>query len=349
MSSSDSEDHDYGLPVSYYKRKKTNTSSLRPGSNNKFSNLKVEEAEYCTSSEVKARPGPASSKSKMFKSLATPIDSKQKFQSGDDPSTFQSAMSKSTKVEARVGPTSSKSKMSKPLTASSKQKLPSSGDPTPSLSSMSKYNLHLQSNGWRIGNVEIAKGYEEYLVKSSFVKMFIRKDGVEDVVTEENDVDDVGSSKDTTRESKFTILTEDLECSSSSEDKDGENNDDIWNNNNENSGSDTSSDEDHGDTNAIKNNNNDDDLSITISSDSEDEGRQTNVETSSSTRSTNVPKKINTQISTDNLKLFYQDYEGAGETRKIRCNLCPGRRVLRWKSFPKHIRNVHEGHERQVC
>ena len=69
MSSSDSEDHDYGLPVSYYKRKKTNSSSLRPGSNNKFSNLKVEEAEDCTSSEVKARPGPASSKSKISKSL----------------------------------------------------------------------------------------------------------------------------------------------------------------------------------------------------------------------------------------------------------------------------------------
>ena len=262
-----------------------------------------------------------------------------------------SSLSKSTKVEARVGPTSSKSKMSKPLTASSKQKLPSSGDPTPSLSSMSKYNLHLQSNGWRIGNVEIAKGYEEYLVKSSFVKMFIRKDGVEDVVKEENDVDDVGSSKDTTRESKFTILTEDLECSSSSDDKDGENNDDVRNNDNENSGSDTSSDEDHGDKNenVIKNNNNDDDLSITISSDSEDEGRQTNVKTSSSTRSTNVTKKINTNTSTDNLKLFYEDYEGAGKTRKIRCNLCPGRRVLRWKSFPKHIRNVHEIHERQVC
>ena len=119
MSSSDSEDHDYGLPVSYYKRKKTNSSSLRPGSNNKFSNLQVEEAEYCTYSKVNARAGPASSKFKMFKSLATPIDSKQKFQSGDDPSTFQSAMSKSTKLEARAGPTSSKSRLSKVLTASS--------------------------------------------------------------------------------------------------------------------------------------------------------------------------------------------------------------------------------------
>ena len=69
MSSSDSEDFDHGLPVSYYKRMKTNNSSLRPGSNKKFSNLKVEEAEYCTSSEVKARPGPASSKSKISKSL----------------------------------------------------------------------------------------------------------------------------------------------------------------------------------------------------------------------------------------------------------------------------------------
>ena len=140
-----------------------------------------------------------------------------------------------------------------------------------------------------------------------------------------------------------------LQWSSSSEDKDSENNDDVRNNDNENSGSDTSSNEDHGDTNAIKTKSNNNDLSITISSDSEDEGRQTNVKTSSSTRSTNVTKKINTNTSTDNLKLFYEDYEGAGKTRKIRCNLCPGRKVLRWKSFPKHIRNVHEIHERQVC
>ena len=194
MSSSDSEDFDHGLPVSYYKRMKTNNSSLRPGSNKKFSNLKVEEAQDCSLSEAKARPGPTSYKSKMLKSLTTPIDSKQKLQSGGDLSTFQSAMSKSTKVEVRAGPTSFKTKMSKLLTASSKQKQPASCDPTPSLSSMSKYNLHLQSNGWRIGNVEIVKGYEEYLVKSSFEKMFIRRNGVEDVVKEENDVDDVGSS-----------------------------------------------------------------------------------------------------------------------------------------------------------
>ena len=59
---------------------------------------------------------------------------------------------------------------------------------------MSKYNLHLQSNGWRIGIVEIDKGYVEYLIKYSFVKIFIRKVDVEDVVKEENDVDDVWSS-----------------------------------------------------------------------------------------------------------------------------------------------------------
>ena len=56
---------------------------------------------------------------------------------------------------------------------------------------MSKYNLHLQSNGWRIGIVEIDKGYVEYLIKYSYVKIFIRKVDVEDVVKEENYVDDV--------------------------------------------------------------------------------------------------------------------------------------------------------------
>ena len=104
--------------------------------------------------------------------------------------------------------------------------------------------------------------------------MFIRKEGVKEV-KEEKDIDDVGNSTDTTRESKFTLLAEDLEFSKTSEDKDGENIDDVRNNDNENIDSDTFTDEDHRETNAIKINNNNDDLFITISSDLEDEGKET--------------------------------------------------------------------------
>ena len=174
--------------------------------------------------------------------------------------------------------------------------------------------------------------------------MFIRKEGVKEV-KEEKDIDDVGNSTDTTRESKFTLLAEDLEFSKTSEDKDGENIDDVRNNDNENIDSDTFTDEDHRETNAIKINNNNDDLFITISSDLEDEGK----ETFSSCWSTNIQKKLNTKTSTVSLKCFYEHYKGTVEKRKIHCRLCLGSNILQYKSFPKHIKNVHERHEKQKC
>ena len=233
--------------------------------------------------------------------------------------------STSSKVKANVGPAFSKiTNALAPVSVKKEMETQVVGDST------TKYDLHLRSNGWRIGNVEIVEGYEEYLVKSSFKEIFLLKDSVK----EEQEENNVRSSKNTTIESTLTSLKEDLDCSSSSEEEDSENSEELDNDVND---SDTSHD-------VSKVNNNNNDSSHTISSDSADEETLSKVKTSSPHRFQD--KKINM---TERFKLLYENYEGTGKNRRVRCKLCPGSHVLTFRNFHQHIRNVHERHERQEC
>ena len=85
-------------------------------------------------------------------------------------------------------------------------------------------------------------------------------------------------------------------------------------------------------------NNNDDDPSITISSDSEDDETYTKL--------AGTPRK---EIVSQRYKLFYENYEGTENNRKVRCKLCPGRYILSFANFHRHIKYVHENHGRQKC
>jgi len=242
-----------------------------------------------------------------------------------------SSMSSNLKT-TQAGPMSSKRKSYEPATALV--------DRGPS-ASMSKFNLHLQSNSRKIGYVSIDKGHEELLIKSSFMKMFLCKDDIkEEKVELEPDVNDVGSSKNATNESNFTLL-QDLEYSSSgSDDNDRDDNDDDM----KNSDSDTSSEEEL--ENMNETNNNDEDSSITISSDSEDEVKPQTVKSPATSRTKHVPKKMSI---TDRFRLLYENYEGTGKKRRVRCKLCPGTYILTFRNFHKHVANVHENHERKEC
>ena len=208
-----------------------------------------------------------------------------------------------------------------------------------------KFNIHLQSNGRNIGSVEIENGFEEYLVNSTFVEMFLCKEEIEEKaemdVVDKDAVEE--SSKNPKRRSNFDLLKEDLECSSSSEDEDSDSDGNL----DDDSDSDTSSSDEEDeyvknvDTgNTSKNNNNDENPSVTISSDSE--GNEAH-------KVINAPKMKKFSIS-DRFKLFYNNYEGEGKKRKVRCKLCPGNHVMLHTNFHRHIKEVHEpGRARRTC
>jgi len=199
-------------------------------------------------------------------------------------------------------------------------------DKGPSTIAKSKYSLHLLPNRRKVGYVSIEERFEELVVHSSFLGMFLIKDVEED--NEEPYVDDVGSFKNTTEESNITSLHQDLECSSSDDnDVDGENDEEELGNRNDK-------------------NNNDEDSSITISSDSEDEENPLDVKPSITSRTKEVSKEMRL---TDRFRLFYENYEGTVKKRRVRCKLCPGIKIVSFTHFRRHIRNVHENHGRKEC
>ena len=177
------------------------------------------------------------------------------------------------------------------------------------------------------------KGYEDYLVKSSLFEMFLCKEGIDE--REETGADD-GCSKDTTHVSNLSMLEEDLECSSSDENDDNDDDD----SDSDTSSSDEEKEHENNDKTGkdFEKNNNDDDPSITISSDSEDDKSKVAV----------TPKKKEI-VGSQRYKLFYEDYEGTGKRRKVRCKLCPGNHILTFSNFHWHIKYVHENHGRQTC
>lgn len=295
---SSSEYVEHNLPLSYYKKRKSS------GSGPKTSILKAEEDPM--SSKMFSTPVPASSKSKVPKTAAGPMSFKR------TPNPVSHMPSKQNPQDEVVGGSS--------------------------LTPMSKFNLHLQSSRRKIGHLSIVKGYEEYLVKSTFTEMFLCKDGVKEE-KEETDADEIGSSKTATDESNFTSLQEDLEFSSSDDDDSDKDDDDV-----KNSDSDTSSGEGGEELRTNDKptsvNNNDGEASTIISSDSEDEEERITTARSSIPRIADITERI---------KCFYDYVEGEGIKRKVRCKLCPGMTILQFKSFHQHIKNVHENHERQKC
>ena len=229
------------------------------------------------------------------------------------------------------------SKLDKEGTKLAEQKVLDEGCIPPATNVTLKYNLHLQSNGTKIGSLNIMKGYEDNLAKSSLFEMFLCKEGAD----EKEETGPGGHdrcSKDTTHVSNVSMLEEDLECSSSDENDDYDDDDSY----SDTSSSDEEDEQENNDETEkdLEKNNNDDDPSITISSDSEDD------ETYKSKVAGTPKKEI---VSSQCYKLFYENYEGTGNNRKVRCKLCPGSYILSFANFHRHIKYVHENHERQTC
>ena len=76
-------------------------------------------------------------------------------------------------------------------------------------------------------------------------------------------------------------------------------------------------------------NNNNDDFHIYMSLDVKDQDRHESDETTAS-----APKK---EACEDD----FNHFDGTGKNRRVRCNLCPGRNVLKVSHIFRHIKNVH--------
>ena len=78
----------------------------------------------------------------------------------------------------------------------------------------------------------------------------------------------------------------------------------------------------------LKNNNNDD-FHIYMSLDVKDQDRHESDETTASA------------LKKEACEDYFNHFDGTGKNRRVRCNLCPGRNVLKFSHIFRHIKNVH--------